>query len=174
MTGEFSTRYEFEDYLRANRIVLLRSWLRPSNLAIFLIVYFGIVCLNYPFDKGLDPVAVRVAAGEALTYLLIAAALVLIFWKWSLPRMARKKWNERDLEGQVANYHITPSGFHVTSPFVTRDYSWPEFAWWTEDTKLLFLKADGCSIIWLPKKQLDPSQLAIFRGELDRAHVRRV
>lgn len=172
--NQFTTTYEYDDCVHANRRFLLNSFSYRWTIPFLLLVVIAIVAINYHPCCLIRMDAFISAFATTAIYLLCTIVLLLIYFFWSLPHSVRQKWDSDHREGQTATYVIDPQGFEVTSPHLNRRCEWSDMHWWSEDRRLILMKYAAIGMIWIPKRQVSLDTLALIRTGLIDAAVRKV
>ncbi|HUD29842.1 MAG TPA: YcxB family protein [Novosphingobium sp.] len=174
MSGLFTTTYHLPDYIRANRLVLIRHWFRWQIGLALLVAFICIAAINFEVCCGSTVAGIGAAALKAVAYFVGAAFLAAIYVLYSLPRTVTAAWKRKQLDGKRAAYTLLPDGFFVSSHAVEGRFSWHEIQWWAEDKELVIVKVSGRMMCWFSKAQIEPALLDAIRSGLTSAHVRRI
>ena len=177
MRGEFTRILSREDFLAANWLMLRHRWLWRGVLRFILIVwpiYFLIDVLGGNYVDILAALTASHLVWAALSTLLTTVGVLiagLIYWRWQMPRLARKRYAQMHLEGMETRYSFDADSFNGADPRGTCHFAWTDFVRWIENERLLLIFPTDGNFVAIPKSQIAPETLDALRAALIAANV---
>ncbi|MFC0203903.1 YcxB family protein [Novosphingobium soli] len=174
MSGQFTITLDFDEYLAANWLMVRRRmlWRGAAKFVATTSVLYSLMFIAIRFvDEGPSLIGAlsEMATGVALA--LVVMAVLGVYWRWCIPRSARKTWPQLHLDGLPTHHEFDNRGIRIANELGSSNLEWQMLSSWTEDERLLLMFRTKAMFHAVPKAQVPADRLAALRAELVRAGV---
>ena len=172
MTGEFDLKYNYDEYLDAYWLHLRKQWMWKGALryvAVLGTIVFLIVASQQFSDHGFSIVRLLASAITGLVVACVGLLVLAAFWRWSVPRMVRRIYDQLGNEGRSTRYRFDQTELVIEDHAAGARLEWRELASWTENDQFLMLYRTDHMFYYVPKRQVDSTTLEALKARLRAA-----
>lgn len=174
MRGEFSTVWNYEDYLAANWLNVRSRWLwqgAAKSLTGLVAIIFLINFSSGLIEGEVGPL--RLFA-ELLTSLFVALASlfgIFLWLLWRVPNSCRKAFAQLRFDGLETQFQFDEHRFEVSNPLGKSTLEWKHICKCVENDRLVLLFRTQNSFFAIPKAQVDPVIVTNLKTCVDAAGI---